>query len=88
VKREVSELHARPELWKVRTDGTVEDWIKESNELAKSFVYSPMIIEAVNQPGELQKINMPREYLEQAGEHARQRVVGAGLRLGALLRER
>jgi hypothetical protein len=85
VKREVSELHARLELWKVRTDGTVEDWIKESNELAKSFVYSPMIIEAVNQPGELQPINLSREYLEAAGERARQRIVEAGLRLGDLL---
>jgi hypothetical protein len=85
VKREVAELRARPELWKVETDGKVEDWIGESNQLAKSFVYCPLILDAAKQPGELQKINLPREYLEQAGEHARQRVVAAGLRLGDLL---
>jgi hypothetical protein len=82
VKREVAELRARPALWKVDAAGRVESWIAESHELAKSFAYSPVIIEAVSQPGELQKINLPREYLEQAGERARQRVVAAGLRLG------
>jgi hypothetical protein len=86
VKREVAELRARPELWKVQSGGSVEDWIKESNQLSKSFVYSPVILDAVNQPGELQKISLPREYLEQAGEHARQRIVAAGLRLGSFLK--
>jgi hypothetical protein len=81
VKREVAELRARPELWKVQTDGNVEAWLKESNELAKSFAYSPMIIEAVNQPGELPPINLPESYLKAAGEKARERLVTAGLRL-------
>jgi len=60
----------------------------ESHEPAKSFAYSPQIIEAVRQPGELQKINLPGEYLSAAGEHARRRIIAAGLRLAALLDER
>jgi hypothetical protein len=85
VKREVAELRERSELWKVDTECNVEAWIQESHELAKSFAYSPQIIEAVKQPGDLQKINLPREYLSAAGEHARRRIVAAGLRLAALL---
>jgi hypothetical protein len=85
VKREVAELRARPELWKKQDEGNlVEAWINESNELAKYFVYCPPIIQAVNEPGELPKINLPREYLEAAGEHARRRIVTAGLRLSKL----
>jgi len=45
----------------------------------------PEIIAAVNQPSKLKKINLPQEYLEAAGQHARRRVVAAGLRIAALL---
>ena len=72
-------------IWKVDTTGDAEAWIQESHELAKSFAYSPEIIAAVEQPGELQKINLPAEYLKGAGAHARERIVAAGVRLAALI---
>jgi hypothetical protein len=84
VKREVAELKARPDLWKVEI-GDVNLWRKESQGLAESFAYSPKILEATRQPGELAKIQLPEAYLKESGEHARQRVVAAGLRLGVLL---
>ena len=87
VKREVEQLRAKQLLWKVDTGGMVEDWIQEGHELAKSFTYSPLIIEATEQPGELQRINLPEGYLKEAGEHARARVVAAGLRLGSTLKD-
>jgi len=83
VKREVFELRQHPELWKVE-HGDVSAWIKESHELAR-FAYCPEIVEAVQQPGELAKLRLPASYLKASGEHARQRVIAAGLRLGVLL---
>jgi hypothetical protein len=85
IKREVAQLHEQQTIWQVDAKASVETWIKESNELAKSFVYSPQIVEAVLRPGELEKINLPKDYLEQAGQKARARVVAAGLRLADVL---
>jgi len=87
VKREVAELRQRPTHWKVDPTGGVEAWIQESHELAKAFVYSAEILEAVKRPGELPPIHLPRAYLEKAGDHARARVVAAGLRLASLLKQ-
>ena len=84
VKREIAELKAKPELWKVDTTGDVESWIQESHELAK-FAYCPEIVEAVPQAGELAKIQLPVTYLKEAGEQAQRRIVAGGLRLGVLL---
>lgn len=69
----------------MKKDGTVEAWIDESHQLAKSFAYAPEIIDAVGTNGELQPINLPESYLEEAGRRGRQRVVVAGLRAGTLL---
>ena len=85
VKREVAQLREQQEIWKIDVACGVEVWIQESHELAKSFAYSPEIIEAVSRGGELEKINLPSEYLEAAGEHARMRIVAAGTRLAAVL---
>lgn len=84
VKREVAELKERPELWKVKP-GEVESWLQESHELAKEFAYCREILEVTQQSGELAKIRLPTPYLKTSGEHARHRVVAAGLRLGVLL---
>jgi hypothetical protein len=86
VKREVAKLGDQQTIWKVDTECGVEDWIQESHNLAKSFAYSPEIIAATEKEGELERINLPQEYLTQAGMHAQARVVSAGLRLAALLR--
>lgn len=85
VKREIAELRAQPELWKVDTSSDVEAWIQESHELAKTFAYCPEIVRAVQAEGELTKIRLPIEYLKTAGEHGRERIVQGGLRLGVLL---
>ena len=85
VKRAVAELRSRSELWEIDTTGSVDDWIAESRELAESFVYCPEVIEAVEQPGEFQPVLLSDDYLREAGDHARARIVAAGLRLGALL---
>ncbi|WP_232536224.1 S1/P1 nuclease [Lacipirellula parvula] len=84
LKREIAELKARPELWKVEP-GDAGLWLQESHKLAKEFAYCPEILEATRQPGELAKIRLPASYLKASGEHARYRVVAAGLRLGMLL---
>ncbi len=64
-----------------RSNGDVEDWIAESHELAKSFAYAPEIIAAVQTDGELQPINLPKQYLTSAGSRARQRIVAADFAL-------
>jgi len=86
VQREVAELRQRPMLWKVDTESGVEAWIQESHELAQTFAYDPIILQAVEQPGELRPINLPESYLKAAGEKARHRIVTASLRLGELLK--
>jgi len=88
VQREVEKLRTDSEAWKVDTKVDVPAWITESHELAKSFVYDPIILKAVEDSGDLAPINLPESYLKAAGQHARERVVAAGLRLGALLAEK
>jgi S1/P1 nuclease len=88
VERIVAELKQNPEDWKIE-QGDVEGWIAESHEMAKSFTYDPIILQAVKeaQPGEkLTAINLPESYLKQAGRLARQRIVAAGIRLGGILK--
>ena len=73
-------------------DLDVEDWIQESNKLAKGFVYSKDIKQAVsdgelddNQP--LRKVDLYIAYRQGAGERAQRRVAEAGFRLAAILKE-
>lgn len=83
VRREVAQLKERQELWQVDTAGDVPSWVKESHELAKSFVYAPEILANLGEP-----VLLREEYLQDAGQHARARVVAAGLRLGKLLAQK
>ena len=87
VAREVAELKQHPEWWNVDTKGDVRAWIDESRELAESFTYCAEIRAAIQQQGEIASIELPESYLRDAGERARCRVVVAGMRLAALLRE-
>jgi hypothetical protein len=70
----------------------VEDWVQESNKLAKDFVYHKLILAAVR-AGEaqaskpLQKVDLPEEYLQKAGQVAQQRVAEAGYRLAEILKQ-
>jgi len=63
-------------------------WAQESHELCDSFVYDAAILNAVRAtlPGvKLKKIELPDRYYKEAGEHARRRIVAAGVRLARLL---
>ncbi len=60
------ELKANEKLWKV-DQGDIDGWIKESHELAESFVYDPLILKAVQEPGQLAPINVPTSYMKEAG---------------------
>jgi hypothetical protein len=64
-------------------------WAKESHELCKAFVYDRAILEAVRATpagSEIPKVYLPDPYYKEAGDHARRRIVAAGVRLGKVLR--
>jgi hypothetical protein len=88
VAREVAKLKEQPELWQVDTKLDIDGWIAESHDIATSFAYSPAILQAVHDatPGEkIEPISLDEDYLKQAGQVARRRVVAAGCRLSAIL---
>ena len=68
-----------------------ETWLSESRDFANSHVYSPQILEAITvairtDAKELPKVDLPEEYLKEAGGVAQQRAVEAAYRLGAMWR--
>jgi hypothetical protein len=85
VTREIAQLRRKSDNWQVDTKPNPVAWLKESHGIARRVTYPPTILKTVAAPGELAPIDLPREYLTQAGATARQRVVAAGLRLGVLL---
>jgi S1/P1 Nuclease len=88
VARVTAELKQNGDLWKVDTKPSIDGWIAESHFAAISVVYDSAILEAVREakPGEkLVPISLSEDYLKTAGQVARQRVVAARLRLGAML---
>jgi hypothetical protein len=88
VEREVAELKQNADLWNADTKPNIDAWINESHDAAVSQVYSPEILQAVHdaQLGEkLEPILLSKDYLKNAGQMARKRMVAAGLRLGAIL---
>jgi hypothetical protein len=90
VEREVAKLKEQPEIWNVDTKLDIDGWIAESNDAAKSFAYDPLILAAVREatPGaKLEPISLTTDYLKAAGQLARRRIVAAGMRLGALLKQ-
>lgn len=90
VLRETELLRKRSELWEVDATAEPEDWIAESHELAKTFVYDTAILNAVRaaQPGQqMPSVTLSVDYLRAAGAKARARIVAGGLRLGNLLQK-
>jgi hypothetical protein len=90
VDREVAELSAGyRDVWEsAAKERNPRKWIAESHKLADDFAYDEAILEVVRratpqQP--LEKIELSDEYLNEAGDQARRRVIAAGLRLGDLL---
>ena len=81
----VAELKRDRKLWDVDTSGRIENWIGESHLLARDFVYSEEVGLAVARLGALQPVVLPESYLKEAGQHARARIVAAGMRLGVVL---
>jgi hypothetical protein len=89
VEREMAELKADKTLWEADRRN-IDGWIAESHDLAKSFVYDPIILKAVSDAqrgSRLAPIDLPESYMKDAGRIARQRIIAAGLRLGALLKQ-
>lgn len=89
VKREVTELKSDRDAWIVDPKSNIDQWIQESHELAKSFAYDQIILQAVRDttPGtKMQPVNLPKTYLREAGHRARKRIVAAGMRLANLLK--
>ena len=65
-------------------------WAEESHKLCESVVYSDAILSevAIAPDGDkIPPIDLPAEYYKTAGEQARRRIVAAGLRLAAVLRQ-
>ncbi len=92
VEKEVAELTNRTQYGQVWDSAAKEmdpqKWAQESHALCESFVYSESILNAVrNTPkGEkLPPMDLPTEYMREAGREARLRVIVGGVRLGVLL---
>ena len=69
-----------------------ETWLNESRELAVSFVYSPDLmgyLRNIEQEGgkELTPFEFDADYLRAGGKICDKRVVQAGYRLGAILKQ-
>jgi S1/P1 Nuclease len=90
VDREVAKLKEQQEFWNVDTKLYINGWINESHDAAASVVYDPAILQVIRNatPGEkLETISPSEDYLKAAGQLARRRIVAAGMRLGALLKQ-
>jgi hypothetical protein len=68
-----------------------KDWLEESRELAVDVVYDPEVTGSLRnieqEGGELQAIDLSEDYLRAGGIVSRKRVVQAGYRLAAVLKE-
>ncbi len=92
VDKAVRELHDN-ELYKRTWETAAKEtdprkWAEESHDQCISFVYSDAIRDAVRATPHGEKmtpIGLPDDYYRTAGEVARERIVKAGVRLGALL---
>jgi hypothetical protein len=85
-----SDLKAAGEQAATRLDAS--DWLDESHELAGSVVYSAEVLAVLRGAEaegarEVPTITLSEEYLKRAGGVAHQRIVEAGFRLGAVLRQ-
>jgi hypothetical protein len=90
VDKAVAELKGEQyrDVWESGKERNPRRWIAESHKLAQDFAYDDAILEVVRratpqQP--LEKIELSDEYLKAAGEHARRRIVAAGVRLADIL---
>ena len=71
-----------------KAGGKIDDWIKESLELAGTEVYTPVIREYVQSRetrGDFGKVNLPAGYFKQGGAVCKKRAAAAATRLSMLL---
>jgi len=93
VEQEVAELsRGHREVWDSAANETNPlKWADEGHKLCESFVYADEILKAVRETpvgGKLTPIELPDDYYKLAGEHARRRIIAAGLRLASVLDQR
>jgi S1/P1 Nuclease len=75
---------------KAATDPNVEVWVKESFDLAAHMAYTNEVLthlEGETDHKKLPPLELSEEYLSDGGNVAKQRVVEAGYRLGAMLKK-
>jgi hypothetical protein len=88
---ELSDRDVYGDVWASAAKETdVRRWLVESFMLAKGFAYDDAILQVVrratpSQP--LERITLSDDYLKSAGDHARRRVLVAGLRLAVVLHD-
>jgi hypothetical protein len=92
VDQEVAELSGNyHDVWESAAKETSpRKWTIESHELCESFVYDDTILAALqNTPAGTKPapIDLPVTYNQTAGQQARRRIIAAGLRLAAILKE-
>lgn len=74
-----------------RGGGVPRKWAEESHDYCESIVYADTILNAVTiapAGGKIPPIELPEAYYKMAGDVARERIVAAGVRLGALLSDK
>lgn len=68
--------------------GGIETWLKESRDAAVRDLYAPEVMEpvsvAVRAKGEVAEVNLSEAYLKSAGPVAKERAVGAAVRLAGV----
>ena len=98
VRRRAIEIKADGSTWNAAIEAATKNngmnpmtWLAESAGYARSHVYTPRVIEAVQAAAmdgqEVAKIDLPKAFLKSAGEVARFRAAFAAQRLAAVLRE-
>lgn len=69
-----------------------ETWLNESQQLAQTYVYSDEVLAPLRNYASIEELKknplgMSKDYMQTGGKVAKQRVVEAGYRLGAVLKE-
>jgi hypothetical protein len=74
---------------KAAADLNIETWVKESHDYAERFAYTQQVLEHLEGQTDAKRLapmELSEEYLSDGGNLAKQRLVEAGYRLGAVLK--
>jgi hypothetical protein len=93
-RKAVAELSDRErfgDVWgKAKDETDPRNWVEESHTQCENYLYCHGIIAAIRATAVGEKvapIDLPERYWKTAGGHARRRIVAAGMRLAAILRQ-